>query len=168
MTALVRAASPPTNMTHAMTKTAFLLLSAWCLSACSGDEPPRTAQFVPPAPAHSDFGDMRVHYNALPTMALSDAVAKQYGVERDPDTALVLIALRELRNGEEADADGEVAVQATDLSGARQRIPLRVIDTGEYTDHIGTAAISQRNTYRFDVTITAEGRSDTVRFQRNF
>lgn len=149
-------------------KAALLLLSAWSLAACSNGETPRTAEFVPPTPAHSDFGDLRVHYNALPTMALSESVAKQYGVERDADTALVLIALRQLRNGDEIDTDGEVTVQASDLAGARQQIPLRVIDTGDYTDHIGTATISQRNTYRFDVTITANGRKDTLQFQRNF
>lgn len=145
---------------------AFVL--ALTLAACSNGDAPRAAEFVPPSPAHSDFGDLRVHYNALPTMALSEPVAKQYGVERDADTALVLIALRQLRNGEEVDTDGEVTVQASDLAGARQQIPLRVIDTGDYTDHIGTATISQRNTYRFDVAITANGRKDTLQFQRSF
>lgn len=152
----------------ALARAAFLLLSAGHLAACSGSEAPRAAEFVPPSPAHSDFGDLRVHYNALPTMALSEAVAKQYGVERDPGAALVLVALRRLRNGEEIDADGEVTAQASDLSGARQQIPLRVIDTGEYSDHIGTARISQRNTYRFDIAITTGGRTETLQFQRNF
>jgi hypothetical protein len=138
------------------------------LAACSNGEAPRTAHFVPPTPAHSDFGDLRVHYNALPTMALSEAVAQQYGVERDPDTALVLIAIRKMQNGEEVDTDGEVTAQASDLSGARQQIALRSIDTGDYSDHIGTLRVSQRNTYRFDITVAADGRRDTLQFQRNF
>ena len=62
------------------------------LAACSGGQAPRTAEFVPPAPAETDFGSLRVRYNALPALALSDAVAKQYGVQRDAGTALVLVA----------------------------------------------------------------------------
>ncbi|WP_368561759.1 DUF4426 domain-containing protein [Pseudoxanthomonas sp. UTMC 1351] len=147
---------------------AFLILSAWSLAACSNTEAPRAANFVPAAPAHNDFGDLRVRYNALPTMSLSEEMAKQYGVERDTGTALVVIALRQLKNGEEVDTDGEVTGQVSDISGARQPIVLRTIDTGDYTDHIGTVRVSQRNTYRFDVTIAAGGRKDTLQFQRNF
>jgi hypothetical protein len=147
---------------------AFLLLSASSLAACSNNEAPRRAEFVRSTPAHSDFGDLRVHYNALPTMALSEEMAKQYGVERDTGTALVVIALRQLKNGEEVDTNGEVTGQAADISGARQQIALRTIDTGDYTDHIGTVRVSQRNTYRFDITVAAGGRKGTVQFQRNF
>lgn len=156
---------PPSRL---FCKVVFLLLSAWALTACSNNEAPRTANFVPPTPAHSDFGNLRVHYNALPTMALSEAVAEQYGVERDAGTALVLVALRKLQNGEEVDTDGEVAALASDLSGARQQIVLRTIDTGDYSDHIGTLRVSQRNTYRFDISIDVDGRKDTLQFQRNF
>ncbi|KAF1719282.1 DUF4426 domain-containing protein [Pseudoxanthomonas wuyuanensis] len=144
------------------------LLCLLALAACSGGESPRAAEFVAPVPAESDFGDLRVRYNALPTMALSEAVAKQYGVERDPGTALVVIALRRVRGGEETDTDGEVALQASDLSGARQNIALRVIDIGDYSDHIGIARVSPRNSYRFEVAVDSGGRKETLQFQRNF
>ena len=74
-----------------------VLVLSVLLTACSGGQAPRTAEFVPPAPAETDFGSLRVRYNALPTLALSDAVAKQYGVQRDAGTALVLVALREVK-----------------------------------------------------------------------
>ncbi|MCH6483272.1 DUF4426 domain-containing protein [Pseudoxanthomonas sp. LH2527] len=138
------------------------------LSACSGGEAPRTAEFVQASPAEADFGNLRVRYNALPTLALSAPVAQQYGVPRDADTALVLVALREIKGGEEVDAEGDVAVSAHDLSGTRQTLTLRKVDAGGYTDHIGTARISPRNSYRFEVVVTAGGRTETVKFQRNF
>ena len=90
-----------------------VLVLSVLLTACSGGQAPRTAEFVPPAPAETDFGSLRVRYNALPALALSDAVAKQYGVQRDAGTALVLVALREVKGAEEIDADGEVSVTAT-------------------------------------------------------
>ncbi len=138
------------------------------LTACSGGEAPRTAEFVPAAPAETDFGSLRVRYNALPTLALSEAVAKQYGVPRDAGTALVLVALREVKGTEEVDADGEVSVSAHDLSGARQAITLRKVEAGEYTDLIGMARISPRDSYRFEIVVKTGGRTETVKFQRNF
>ena len=77
-----------------------VLVLSVLLTACSGGQAPRTAEFVPPAPAETDFGSLRVRYNALPALALSDAVAKQYGVQRDAGTALVLVALREVKGAE--------------------------------------------------------------------
>ena len=144
------------------------LVLALSLVACSGGETPRAAEFVPPAPAETDFGSLRVRYNALPTLALSEPVAKQYGVQRDAGTALVLVALREVKGAEDLDADGEVSVTAHDLSGARQVVTLRKVDAGEYTDLIGTARISPRNSYRFEIVVQAGGRTETVKFQRNF
>ena len=144
------------------------LLLPLLLVACSGNEAPRAAEFVPPTPAESDFGTLRVRYNAIPTLSLSAEVARQYGVERDAGTALVLVALRQVENGEERDADGTLKASALDLSGTRQAIGLRSVDTGDYTDHIGTARISPRNTYRFEVVVTSGGRTETVKFQRNF
>ncbi|CAN7204779.1 DUF4426 domain-containing protein [Pseudoxanthomonas sp. LjRoot168] len=145
-----------------------LLILALSLVACSGSETPRVAEFVPPAPAETDFGSLRVRYNALPTLALSAPVAKQYGVQRDAGTALVLVALREVKGAEEIDADGEVRVTAHDLSGTRQAIELRKVEAGGYTDLIGTARLSPRNSYRFEIVVQAGGRTETVTFQRNF
>ena len=66
-----------------------------------------------------------------------------------------LVALREVKGAEEIDADGEVSVTAHDLSGTRQAIELRKVEAGGYTDLIGTARVSPRNSYRFEVVVTA-------------
>jgi hypothetical protein len=109
-----------------------------------------------------------VRYNALPTLSLSQTMASRYGVRRDAGTALILIALRTVENGEEIDADGDVTVSVADLTGARQRIRMESVTVGEYTDHIGTARISPRDSYRFEIDVKAAGRSEKVQFQRNF
>ena len=145
-----------------------LLLSALLLAACSAGEKPRAAEFVPPADSSIDFGDLRVHYNALPTLSLNEAVAREYGVTRDAGSALVVIALRRIANGQELGAEGEVSAEAYDLQGQRQHIGFSAVRTGEYTDHIGTFAISERDSYRFEVKVESAGRSQVVKFQRNF
>jgi len=141
---------------------------AFVLGGCGSGEQPRPADFVPPASAQSDYGALRVRYNALPSLSLGEAMAREYGVARDENTALVIVALRQLRDGEEIDADGTVSVQATDLAGKRQTVALRPVRAGEYTDQIGTLKVSRRDTVRFEIAVDALGRQETVKFQRNF
>ena len=145
-----------------------LLILTLLLAACSAGEKPRVAEFVPPADATVDFGNLRVHYNALPTLSLNEAVAREYGVTRDAGSAMVVIALRRIADGQELGAEGKVSAEAYDLQGKRQHIDFAAVRTGDYTDHIGTFAISERDSYRFEVKIESGGRKETVKFQRNF
>ncbi|MGH8061073.1 MAG: DUF4426 domain-containing protein [Pseudoxanthomonas sp.] len=145
-----------------------LLILTLLFAACSAGEKPRAAEFVPPADATVDFGGLRVHYNALPTLSLNEAVAREYGVARDAKSAMLVIALRRIANGEELGAEGEVSAEAYDLQGQRQHIDFSAVKTGEYTDHIGTFAIYARDSYRFEVKVESAGRSEVVKFQRNF
>lgn len=159
----------PTMIDSAMHKRLVVALSILCLlAACSGGEAPRPAELIPPAPAHASFGDLRVHYNALPTLTLGEGVAREYGVKREDGSALLFIALRRGQDSTEVPADGKVSATVTDLSGKRQTVALRPVVTGEYTDHIGTFAVSERDSYRIDVNVRSDGRNETVRFQRNF
>lgn len=148
--------------------TLCLLLPLLGLAACSRGEPARRAEFVTPAPANADFGDLRVHYNALPTLALSPQAALEYQVERDPDTALLVIAPRQLTNGQERATASQVQARVTDLQGKRHPVALRTVHTGDYSDHIGTFPISARDTYRIEATVSAAGRTEVVKFQRGF
>ena len=77
------------------------------LSGCAKGEAPRAADIIAPAQAFTDFGDLRVHYNVMPTLTLPEAMAREYRVAKDADTALVFVALRRLANGEEQAAQGE-------------------------------------------------------------
>ena len=150
-----------------MKRTPLLILTL-LLASCSAGEKARIAEFVPPADSSVDFGDLRVHYNALPTLSLNEAVAREYGVTRDAGTAMVVIALRRIADGQEHGAEGEVSAEAYDLQGKRQHIDFSAVKTGDYTDHIGTFAISERDSYRFEMKVESGGREETVKFQRNF
>lgn len=143
------------------------IASAW-LSGCSNADAPRPAQLLTATPSHGDFGQLRVHYNVLPTLAMNDAVARSYGVTRRPDQALLVVALRQQRDGDERPATGAVVATATDLSGRRQQIPLREVSTGDYIDHVGIVRISDHDTLRFALQVTSADGSGAVRFERNF
>ena len=146
------------------------LVLACGLAACSGGQVPQPAQFVPPAPAVTELeGPLRARYNLLPTLALGEAVAREYGVERAPDTALLVVALRRpTADGDETAAEGEVSAEVIDLAGRRQVVALRRIVTGDYVDHVGTVQAQAHDTLRVQVAVLAEGRRQEFDFQRSF
>ncbi len=143
-------------------------LAMLMLAACSAGETPRVVTPAATEPAYADFGNLRVRYNALPTVGLNEQAAKQYGVARDEKRALLVVSLRELRDGDEIPADGKVSAQAIDLQGERMAVPLKPVRTGEYVDHIGSFAISPRNHYRIEIAVEALGRRETASFRREF
>ena len=138
------------------------------LASCTSGEKPRAAEVVAPSPAYQDFADLRVHYNAIPTLSVSEAIAREVGIERGDGKAMLTVALRTLSSGEELAAEGEVRAVAVDLQGMRQPISLRPVRTGEYTDHIGTFNVVERDSYRLEIEVQSGKRGGTVRFQRNF
>lgn len=144
------------------------LVLCLALAACSAQETPRPAAPLAPAPAQADFGALRVHYNALPTLAMSETVARSYGIERSADTALVMVALRRVQAGDEVPASGRVEASASDLSGRRQTIALRDAVTGDYTDHVGTVRISAHDQLNFELAVRSADGAGTVRFSRTF
>lgn len=139
------------------------------LAAC-GDAVPEPVQPVPPPVATVELeGPLRVHYNLLPTLALGEAVAREYGVERSDGTALLVLALRRpTADGDETMAEGQVDAEVVDLSGRRQAVALRPVATGDYTDHVGTVKIGPRDTLRVEVVVAADGRRQRFDFQRRF
>lgn len=144
-----------------------VILSA--LAACGGAVP-EPARFVPPHPSTTDLeGPLRAHYNLLPTLALGEAVAREYGVERAADSALLVVALRRpTADGDESGADGEVSAEVIDLAGRRQAVALRRVATGDYLDHVGTVQVGTHDTLRVRVMVDAGGRRQEFDFQRSF
>nr|MBP7365817.1 DUF4426 domain-containing protein [Pseudoxanthomonas sp.] len=79
-------------MARAMARRGLALgLVAGLLLAGCGGPAPQPVEAVPDQVGSIDLpGPLRVHYNLLPTLALGEAVAREYGVERRADTALLV------------------------------------------------------------------------------
>ena len=146
-----------------------LVLVLTALAAC-GNPAPEPARFVPPAPSVAELdGSLRAHYNLLPTLALGEAVAREYGVARDAGSALLVVALRRPgAGGDETTADGEVTAEVVDLAGRRQTVALRRVSTGDYVDHIGVVRVGAHDTVRVRVGVASDGRRREFDFQRSF
>lgn len=146
------------------------VLLAASITGCADGQAPQVAQFVPPAPAMTELqGPLRARYNLLPTLALGEAVAREYGVAREADTALLVVALRRpTADGDETGASGEVSAEVVDLTGRRQAVALRQVRTGDYVDHVGIVQVHARDTVRVEVSVLADGRRQEFDFQRSF
>ncbi len=149
--------------------TTLLSVTLLGLAGCSGQETPRPAMPVVAQPTHADLGGgLRVHFNLLPTLAMNDAVARSYGVGRERNQALLVVALRRLGDGEEHPTAGRVEASAVDLSGKRQQIALREVRTGAYTDLIGLVQAHPHDQLRIDLQVDAEAGKGSIRFDRSF
>ena len=114
-------------------------------------------------------GDTVVRASVLPTASLGEAVAKQYGIERDASTAMLLIGVRRGSDAQETAIAARITATATDLLGKRQAIDLREVRSGEFVDYVGTVTVITPDTLSFDVTATSDGVAQVkLQFNRDF
>jgi hypothetical protein len=117
-------------------------------------------------------GDVVVHYSAINTTALAAPVAQRLGVKPRGSHALILLGPR--RTG--ADASARESVQAVAsgtvrrLTGQRQTLNFRSVDTGSGRDLIAEFEIQDGETLAFDVGVLPQGASYplVIRFQQQF
>jgi hypothetical protein len=105
--------------------------------------------------------------SVVETADLQESVARGYGIAREPNQALLLLAVR-IAQGDNATP---VSLQATvsDLKGGTRPLPLREIRAGDFVDRIGLVPVSAPDTLTFEVRAQlAPGSSSTVRLNRDF
>lgn len=115
------------------------------------------------------FGDFVVHYNALPTLALGEAIAREYGIERTKRRMLVnVVVRRHTDDGTGTSVAARVTGDATNLTGRKSPITFRTID-GEDVGTIGVFDIAGPDTVTIALSIRPDGedRSFTLRFSHN-
>jgi len=151
------------------TRTFALAMLILALAAC-GDEAPKPARPLdPPQEAVSQVGDVTIRANVVATMNLSDAMAQQYGFERDPDTVLLLVSVRRGAEGAESSVPASITATVSDLRGQRREFDLREIRSGDLVDYVGTTRVSRPDTLRFDLNVVRDGGdASRMQFSRDF
>ncbi len=156
---------------------ALLTLVLGVLAACGG-APPQ------PAPASAGtatqeaiarVGDVTIRASVLQTSTLNEAVARQYGIERSDNLAMLLVSVRRGPEGQETSMPAQVLVKSSDLRGRAQVIEMRELRSGgedpatALLDYVGTIEIEPPDTLRFDVRVTREdGATSSMQFTREF
>jgi len=163
-------------MTDALSPIAALLALALALAGCGGSAPaPTGGQAQPEAIAR--VGDVLVRANAISSADLGEAVAAQYGIERDARTVMLLVGVRRDTSGNETALPARVTAVASDLLGKRQQLEMREVRSGDpgsgpgqgFIDYVGSARVIAPDTLHFDVRVVPEGGTAMeLRFNRDF
>jgi hypothetical protein len=111
------------------------------------------------------FGDVTLHANALSTMQLMPAMAKQYGISRDAKHGLLNVSVEQAGHTVSAN----VTAQVGDLTGHMRALPLRETAENGDIDYLGEFAIDASGTYVFTVTAKLPGQSQpfTAKFTQD-
>lgn len=114
-------------------------------------------------------GDLRVYFNALPSTELTPDVARQYGITRSANRALLNVSVRRGEPGADVAVPARVDAVATNLSGQRMDVRMREVRDGDALYYLGEARISGQDTLTFELTITVEGEAPmTATFKQEF
>ncbi len=155
------------------------LIAGLLLAACgdSSQQPePKLSEEAPSSlEAHRDFGDYRIHFNALNTDSLAPQVAKAYGIVRSKSRGMLNVSLiRKAEQGIGQAVKGKVSVNAANLTGQLKVVKLREIVEGEGENaaiyYIGEFPVTDGETLIFDLAVTPAGEkvSYKIRFQKQF
>lgn len=149
---------------------AFLIAAALVLAACGGSNAPAPSDA---ASAQGDalvrVGDISVRASPIQTSVLAPEIARQYGIARDDNTILLLVAVRQGPEDNGQSLPAIITASATDLRGKKQAITMREVRIGELLDYIGTTETSLPETLRFDVKAVRDGKAvATLQFNREF
>lgn len=114
-------------------------------------------------------GDVSIRASVVPTSMIGEAVARQYGIERDDGTLLMLVGVRQGDESQERSLPATISATATDLRGVSQAVEMREIRNGDLLDYVGTVQVSPPETLRFDLDIAREGAApSSLQFSRDF
>jgi hypothetical protein len=115
-------------------------------------------------------GELVVHYNAVPTTSLTADVARQYGITRSANRALVNVSVRRGAPGADQAVPATVRVAATNLNGQRSDLRVREVREGEAIYYLAEARFQGQETLNFEVEVSAEGATAPVRasFRQEF
>lgn len=149
---------------------AALVLAA----ACDRPVAPRvSSREAPPTATESfrDFGDYVVHFNAITTSQLLPEIAREYGIVRSDNRAMLNVSvLRKEPDSVGTPVTGNVVVSAVNLAGQQRELVLREIREAAAIYYIAEFPVANEETLIFSIAVTPMDESDglTLRFRKQF
>ncbi|MGO1540253.1 MAG: DUF4426 domain-containing protein [Luteimonas sp.] len=147
---------------------AISVTAAILLAACGAPSPPEGHVNATMEEAVARAGDVSVRASVVPTASLNAAVARQYGIEPDRRSAMLLVGVRQGPEMQETALPARISASTTDLRGARTTIDMREIRSGDFIDYVGTVRVTPPETLRFELEIEhAAGTPARLTFSRD-
>lgn len=118
-----------------------------------------------------DFGQFVVHFNAIKTDFLQEAVAKQYQINRAKDRGLVNIAvLKKVMSMPSQPTPAQIEGSAVTLSKQLRNLDIKEIKDGNAIYYLTEFKIGDGETLDFTFNVKPEGDSEayTVKFRHTF
>ena len=151
-----------------------ILLSAIALMAgCDQSTVPSRGdgsdEVLPAGETSKDFGDHTIHINAQTTDQLTPEIAKEYGIVRSKNRAMLTFSIHKNQEGHPA-VSADVSASAVNLSGQLKEMSVREIAEGEAIYYIGSLVINDGETliYTVDARPVDTDAELRVRFKRRF
>ncbi|MCV6638127.1 DUF4426 domain-containing protein [Candidatus Albibeggiatoa sp. nov. NOAA] len=102
-------------------------------------------------------GDFTIHYSALKTGFLTPEVAKNYGIVRSKQRAMLTISVRKGEVGNDMAVPAEATAKTVNLTKQLKNISLKQVKDGDALYYIGTFKIHNEETLDFTLNVTPEG-----------
>jgi len=117
-------------------------------------------------------GNYVIHYNAIRSTFLTPDTAREYGISRSRNRAMLNISVQEKTGtGPETIAvPAKVHATATNLSGQMKGISMREIRDGNAIYYIGEVGVNDQEILDFNVEVTPQKQSNpyVVKFREQF
>ena len=112
------------------------------------------------------FGDIEVHYNAMPTSDLLPEVAKNYKLERSQTLGLLTISvLRKNQLGVGQPIKAELTAHMVNQYNQLGNIDMREVVEGPAIYYLGEFRMSPPDTLKFTVNVKPQGSSQTLKVE---
>ena len=125
------------------------LLAALCLCSVAA---------VAHAEISQKFGNLEIHYNALPTDELQPEVARAYKIERSKTRGMVTLSvLKKNKVGVPTPVPAKLTIYATNLTQQLSNISMREIKEGSAIYYIDEFRVAPPDTLKFNATVEVAG-----------
>ena len=156
---------------HALSIAAFILVTA-----CDQPIAPRVSASsrepaLPPTESFREFGDYVVHFNAITTSRLVPEVARDYGIVRSDNRAMLNVSILRREAGSMGrPVPATLLVSAVNLTGQRRELDMREIREQGAIYYIAEFAVANEETLIFSIEVTPldEPSGYLLRYRKQF
>ncbi|WP_028865408.1 DUF4426 domain-containing protein [Psychromonas aquimarina] len=114
-----------------------------------------------------DFGNLQVHYIALPTTFLPANTAKEYAIKRSRYTAYINISVLD-KNAELKAVTAEISGIGKNLIGQNEVLKFKEIREQNAVYYIAEYPFNNEELVHFNIDIKAQNKKHNLRFKHKF